>query len=396
MKQKLIMLILLSSLVICSSAYAIGISPSKEVIEFEPNLETEITYHIINNLDVELYVEISVSSQYLPLKDYITLKETSAYIPPQTREPFSYTLKLPSSMTPGSNQGGIKVMSGAPPESAGGTGVVVRSGVIGLVQVNVPYPGYYVIPTVTAEDVEINERSKVTISLANRGKETTTIEGSVNIYDSENTLLSTLSAGSTELGTTETGSLTATWDGTDKAGMYLATAIITYNGETKNTSANFYVGTEQVDIINASATWKNDSIFLEGKGIDQIGIKVKSLWNDPIEDAYAELVVRDLMGNEVYSTKTPTKSLSPWALTTLDAFIDAKRIGAGSYTIDVTVHFGGKTTTKSFKLLVAETIANVEESAEKAGMGGGWVPYVLIAALVLVTGGIIFMFKRIT
>ena len=66
-------LILIIFLLMASSIQAIGLSPARVMLNFEPNLKQEITFTIVNTFNSGITAQISVEGE---LAKYFTFEET--------------------------------------------------------------------------------------------------------------------------------------------------------------------------------------------------------------------------------------------------------------------------------------------------------------------------------
>ena len=150
----LLTLVLITTLSV-TNVNAIGLNPSRLIIDFEPNLEKTVTYNVINNEGKELEVSVYVSGE---LKDYVTLKETKITVAPGEVKPFTVNLKLPSKLDkPGTYDTRVGVVGTVPLTAGGGAQVAARVGVESQLWVRVPYPGKYASIALDAPNVKVGE-----------------------------------------------------------------------------------------------------------------------------------------------------------------------------------------------------------------------------------------------
>ena len=70
--KKLLLIIFLFLFI--QEVYAIGIGPPRITIDFQPNLEQDISYIVINNLDIAVNVQLYVKGD---LNSSVTMEQTS-------------------------------------------------------------------------------------------------------------------------------------------------------------------------------------------------------------------------------------------------------------------------------------------------------------------------------
>lgn len=353
---------------------AIGIGPSRVVLDFEPNMEQALGYQVLNNGDSILYVEMYARGD---LAEYITLHETYAKLDPRTSKGFTYDLKLPSFLEPGTHD----IRIGALESSANiagegdGTAIGARAGVEQQLWIKVPFPGKYVRASLTAPDVSIGHSIDFTIDMESYGTEDVTVFCGIEIFDADNNSVVSLDAGDTFLESKQNAQLTAHWEGTIKAGTYRAVATMEYGGEVSTAEKYFHVGEMKVKIL---------SVETEGPvvpdAINKINVTVQSMWNEKIYGVYVEITVKK--GSTTLSSfRSETIDLKRWDTKTLDLFWGTQGVSEGEYQAEAVVHYADKTAEYPFTL-------DVVSSAPLMLIGLGLLIFVL---LIIVT----FMFLKI-
>ena len=112
---------LLLSLSFLPGVFAIGISPARITMDFEPGLSKTIEYIVFNNENKVLYVEMYKKGD---LSQYITLHQISASLQPGEAKTFTFDLKLPQEIsTPGVHDNRIGAIESAP-EAQGGLSLI--------------------------------------------------------------------------------------------------------------------------------------------------------------------------------------------------------------------------------------------------------------------------------
>jgi len=384
MKLKIFVFSILVFSLICTSAYAVGVAPARETLDFEPNLEKEMTYYVLNKGTSDIWVDVTPEGE---LKEYMELEPLHVRIPAKGFKTFQYTLKLPATLEPGTREGSIKVITSTP--SGEMSGVSARLAVLSQLRIIVPYPGHYVSPIISVKDVAVDEPMDVKLKLDNRGTETSVVGATVKIFDSNENLISTLPGGTISIASRDVEELSLAWEGTAKAGIYTARGLISFHGKTKNDTKAFHVGTKDIEILDSSNTKRNGSIILENGTATELGINIRSIWNEDIKDLHGVIKVIDLGGRTVYTRQTASVNLKSWEIKNINTFIDTRTIGIGKYTLKVTIYFEDQTKTKEFSLRIIEAEA-------ESSITWDWAPY---AALILVFAGFIgimaFMFKKL-
>ena len=179
-----------------------------------------------------------------------------------------------------------------------------------------------------------------------------------------------------------------------KPGKYLAKAILTYSSskETKTLTkeVEVVVGTLLVNIADHSKEVLSESV-------SEITVDVESVWNDPIENVFAELIItKD--GSNIATVKTPSEKINGFEKKTLKGYWNTKGLATGEYDMKIIVHYGGKTTEKDVKINIVEEVtgeAVVEEEKESSEEGMSMLTIIIIVVVIIVILNIIlFVFLK--
>jgi hypothetical protein len=348
-----------------SAALAIGIAPPRVVIDFEPGLEREIPFVVLNNLDAPVGVQLYVKGE---LGSLVTLDTESVSLGPQETREFTALLRLPSRIdTPGMNEirvGALETQANA------GTGTVgAKAGVESQIRIMVPYEGKFLVASLEATDAKAGEEVVFTVRISNPGKEDIAkVSAMIDVYSGTEKAAS-VSTGSTGLAAGSEGQLTAEWV-SGEAGVHMAEAVISYDGETRKAEATFNVGELLVEILGVST-----NEFFQGD-IARILIDIQSSWNEPIEDVYAEVTI----GSAVLESKPIT--LEPMSEDQLEVFWDTGGIQEGEYQGNAVVHYRGETAGKQFTVTVRQR-----------GMVDMWVIMIVIVLALVIAAVYISLFR---
>ena len=344
-------LLLSLSFIFTGNAGAIGVSPSRIIVDFEPNLKKNFTFSSVGHPSKTIGVELYIKGD---LKDYVTiLSETSAVLSPGEIKIFTVELSLPAKIEkPGTHDIRIGAVEVPPDIAESGATVGARAGVEAQLWVKVPYPGKYIEISLDAPDVKLNETVNFVISVSNLGTEDVFVYDPIDIYDPNNIKIATVHTGETEVKTKSIEKLYAQWETKDiEAGIYNAVATVMYDGKSVNTSREFRIGYLWIDII--------DIVFNDTKegDIAKFDVVIKSFWNEKITDIYAELEITDENGKIIDRVKSQSVDLEPWREKTIPVYWDTKGVSVGSYNAKITLYYADKTTYKTVKI---EIIAGFE------------------------------------
>ncbi len=344
--KKIIQVIILCilSLLVLNLVNAIGISPSRVTINFEPNLQETYNYNVINweyPTEIKFYVKGE-------LAEYINLPETTTSLKKNEIKTFNIEINLPSEIEkPGLYDTRIGVVEYT--DSLKGATVGAVTGVESQFVILVPYPGKYITASLEIDNTNVNKETDILINVQNLGQEDLNqVNAQITIYDTNGSIVTKLNSNTISIKSKESGSLSTTWIPTNiGAGQYLAKAIIAFDGESSETERYFQIGDLLMEIMDISPL-----IFNQGE-INKIEIKLKSLWNEKISDIYAELIILD-QNSEIVSVKTETIEVNPWVEKKIYGYLDFEDITEGEYILKTILHFSDKTIEKEVKIQVVK------------------------------------------
>ena len=179
-------------LVSFSFASAIGISPSKLELTFEPNHHEEFIINLINSAGRPLNATLQLGGD---LAQYMKSEDGFFVIPPYQSKAYIITIDFPSVIRkPGEHI--VTVNAVQAPINTGeeirGIGAVIS--IEGKIVIRVPYTGKYAETTLTLQDINEGEQSTATFSIVNYGLDPIqNAMGILQIYDATGALLDSLS-----------------------------------------------------------------------------------------------------------------------------------------------------------------------------------------------------------
>ncbi|MBS3094266.1 hypothetical protein J4474_01240 [Candidatus Pacearchaeota archaeon] len=322
--------------------FALGITPGRVNINFEPGFETQIVYEIIeDNPSKEL--EISVDGE---LADYVKLS-TKKLI---GGGKLIVSIDLPEKIdTPGKNHIFIRAKEAVDPELVATVGTSVTIGA--LITINVPYPGRYLELNLNSKNVNTGEPVDFTLDLTSRGVETIFVQPKIEIMSADK-LIETLDFNSREIKSQEEVKLKKTLDTKGyNPGKYKAIAIVDY-GEIVKAESDFKIGDLSIEIVNYT---KKITIG----DIKPYEIGIESGWNNNIEVVYAQVIILEGL-NPILDFKTETTQLTPWEQKIIKGYFDTSNFTEGIYHSNITlIYYGGERGEVTSKLVELEFVEGI-------------------------------------
>jgi len=357
-------------LLLAASVTALGIRPAKTTVNFEPDLEKNYTFSIVNNEEKDLSLYLSAEGV---LRDYISLPQETINI--SALEPLkevAFSLDLPGALVPGSNLGKITITE-KPGEISP---ISANLQLAHKVYVIAPYPEKYV-------DVDISLRireakSDILTEIRNSGtRNISRLSALIRVLDNGK-IIGKLETEPISLETTKTKQYYLTLNRTLMPnGEYDVYAQIFYDSEEMETSKKILVGEPEIEIINLN------KYFLENE-VNEFKIQLKNNWNKEIRDIYADILVQK-DSQEIYSSKTVSFDLKGRETDVLQTYLDLTSLSAGEADLSITLNYKNKKQEHDYliKTLVPREYNEKRKEIEVVTMPGGKYTYALITIIAI-------------
>ncbi len=335
MNKKYVVVVLL--LLLVNSVWAIGLSPPKHVIDFKPDLEDTITFRVHNTNDNVVYFRVLLEGDS---PNYITLEDELIAMKPRSFEKMKMYIKLPKTLPPGDNALPFKVVEESQGEGTFSVSTAIRSFVV----VDVPYPGEYLKATISASNVRSGEPVPIIVTIENDGTENVAVsKGVVSVTGVD--LLDLIPISFENIPAQQSVTQTVMWDNLDAVvGEYEAKIVADFEGGSTSAVTNFKIGDILVNIFDIVA----ESTYQGWRA--SVDIEVDSMWNEPIENVYAEVNIYDQYA------KSQSETVQPWSKQKLTAYIDTTNLAVGDHKGKAIVYYVNETVSKDFVLTVEKPI----------------------------------------
>ncbi len=337
-------ILVLAVLLTVSSAYAIGVAPSKKVVDFNPGQVISYDLSIVNNghedLEVMVYSRgeftdnLKLSQQVFKLASTDESRTVSVEftIPDRIDIAGPHTIDIVSvGSTP------------APPDQ----GAVVKAdlAVISKLIIDVPYPDKYVEARVHVLDTQVGKPVTIAIPVFNKGKEKISkADVNVQIYDSDGTKVEELSSGSESLDPEEDIKFTVTSEKAYAPGVYTVIVRVNYDGRQIRLETIFTVG--ELEIVIKGLVVDD---FTLGD-VAKFDILLQNMWSTELKNVHAEMRITDADGKEYTDFKTVAVDIPARELRHLEGYWYTKDVMPGPYTATITLFYANKASQKIFEL----------------------------------------------
>ena len=319
------LLILILSLSLVS---AIGVSPPKQIIDFDANEEVTVSYVIVNyggtrgtNILMEAYGS--------PLAKYVSFSQDK-FVMSGNEYQVDVTIDFPSyeELTV---YGKEVIRIKASETTAPGSGAfAVVTAVEPWLVVQIPIPGKYAeIGSFTVGNVNADENSYVSFELLNRGtKPLSGTRAELVVTDFSGARMDRLSFSNLAIPIDSSKKLSdVVPTSTYPPGKYFASLNYYFNDELKpaTKTTEFFVGTTDVQVLNYT-------VDLEEGKINKVSVTLQSLWSSELRSIRASII--DFNN---HSQAMPVIDLGPFEKRVVETYIDVPLLNGSPFFINTSL-----------------------------------------------------------
>lgn len=318
------------------SVNALGITPGRISLNFEPGAEHTVAVKVINSEKKAVDISITAEGE---LSKYVEITETRiSFAENEEEKTITYKLKLPEVFDkPGLKEGKL-VISQLPKNINGELVIGALVSVVSQLKVQVPYPDKYAEADFTVQ-AEKN-LAKLHIVVKNLGeKKLENVKGTITITKDG----IDISKKETNLGSTETyGKLEMLdiWYGDD--GDYNAIATVNYDGKLIGFEREFSIGT----LVNALGIAADK--FTLGE-IIELGVLIENGHSNNVK-VNAKLLLKDEFGNIVADIESNALDLNSKKQNTAKLYWNTKDLAIGTYIGSLILNYNGKIVEKPVRI----------------------------------------------
>ncbi len=390
MKIRSFFLVLLVFIVLLNNVSALGITPARTTINFEPGLEQTISFSVVNSehKDIELVVyaqgELNQSISLTTNSFKMSSSEESKQL--------SYSFKLPSSLTPGLHVGEIVVLQ--LPDKSGNSEAYIGAALAVITQlyVQVPYPGKYAESKLNIVDSDSNGDVTFVMPVYSRGElDLVSVKANFDIYNKLNEKVASFNTPEISIKSQEKKELVYKWKADVPVGTYLAKGTLIYDGETMPLEGQFNVGSQDLELQQITV-----NNFKLGE-IAKIEMLVENKWSEQISGVYSETQVFNEKGEVMADFNSPNYDIPPLEKKVMVSYWDTGGVKQGTYETKVILKYAAKSSEKNLQLKVSSDKIEiiglgyvVSESA--SGGNSSLVTVLVIAVVVLVLINLLWFF----
>jgi len=361
---------------------AIGISPGRTVLHFEPGQKHTINFHVINNERKDMDVLLMVGDS--ELKSIVSLSDSAvSFSEEEESKEFSYGVKMPGSIDkPGDHE--ILIIAQEVSKKDEKKTVGATAAVASLLKIRVPYPGKYAEAKLDVSEAKSGENVTFVVSVRNLGKEDIKLaKATIDIFDPNNKKVASLTTKEKSVKVKDKIELVVRWEADVDLGRYNAVAKVVYDGKTIRTEKSFTVGNIFIDILKIVV---ND--FQLGD-IAKFNFFVENKWNELIKSVIPQIVIIDKEGEEVSSEKGAGVDVDALSRAELVTYWDTKYgVEEGVYDGKAILYYEDKITEKQLKTdirLNSMTVSFLGETGMVVGEGGIGRKSIFVVLIIILT-----------
>ena len=341
------LMFLLIGIFMISSVCALGVTPARTTLDFEPGLSRSVGFQILNSGNEDMKVVFSAQGE---LAEYISLNVAEASISAaEGSKAFNYNLNLPSELTPGLHTGEVFAMQLPSGPTSEGSQILATLAVVTQVYVYVPYPGKYANAKMYVYGANVGGDVKFVIPVISAGEfDLTSVRANVDIYNKLGEKVDSFNTESISVPSGARRELAHKWKADVPIGDYLAKASLIYDDGTLNFEEAFSVGSEELELQEISVRG-----FTLGE-IAKLEMLVENKWSEPISDAHVATKIMNDRGDIVSSFESATYDVDPLSKKVFVSYWDTAGVRVGTYETEVSINYGDKSSKKSLQFDVEE------------------------------------------
>ncbi len=394
------------------SVHALGISPARRVFKIEQG-DSSGSIKILNdeNKDIRLLIYAKGENS-----ENIIFDETVISISKdESSKVINYELNMPDSSKAGTLKTDIVVLE-LPEGSDSEDNVVVvnneaiivqdkktqtistTNAIVSQVFIEVPYPGKYLDAQLFVNSANKGETATFTISAFSRGSEKlNTVEATIIIKGPTNEEIARINSNKISMEPGENGKVVANWLINTFPGLYAVDVIVKFDDQQITLRDTFMVGDMSLRVKDVMI-----DKFKLGQ-IAKVDVIAESVWNEEIQNVYAELEVLDQSGAGIINVQTGFGSIPPMGTTILSGYWDTEGMSIGNYDINIKLFFNNKISEKLFQAVLNADNIQISDSASLSGQvistntgGNSTLTLLIIAVIILIIVNItwLFYFKK--
>lgn len=377
-------IVFLIGIFLVAGVSALGVTPARTTLNFEPGLQSTISFSIINSEHKDMNLVIYAQGS---LNNSISLKENSITMSAgEESRQMSYDVSLPNQLPPGLNIGEVVILQLPGKSGASEAYVGAALAVVTQLYVYIPYPGQYAEAALNVINAEQGGDAILIIPVINRGKEDlSSVKANIDIYNKLNEKVASFNTVEIELLSGERTELVHKWKADVPVGSYRAVVTLIYgNNPPKiiNLEKQFNVGTPDLELqqIEVKDFYLGD--------IAKFEMLIENKWSEQISNAYAQTQIFDKEGGIMADFKSAQQDIPALSKIMMVSYWDTAGVREGTYETKIFLRYGEKSSQKNLKVKVSQNSIEIIGlgyviSSEKPKPGSSNLVFILIIVIVV-------------
>ena len=377
-----------------SSISALGVTPGRQIIDYEPGSVKEVSFKILNSDNEDLNLIVSSRGD---LKSDIRLNEKEISISSdEASKEVSYTINMSKGMKPGQHTGEVMILQIPEEREEQGAYVGASLAVITQIRFHVPYPGRYAEAELGVSSGGKGEEVKFYLPITNRGKfDLVNVRAVLDIYNPLNEKIESIQTPGIDLASGKSNELKTEWLADVNPGKYKVIANIIYgqeNGDTIELEETFNIGDQTLQLQSIEV-----NNFNLGE-IAKIEMLVENKWSEDAKDAY--ILTEIFSDNELMSQfKSASQDVPSLSKSVLTAYWDTAGVSQGTYDTKVHIKHNKESQEENIKLEVKEHEINAIGlgyviSERESSSDNSLIIILVVLVIILMIVNIWFLFLR--
>ncbi|MAH46316.1 hypothetical protein CMI37_10825 [Candidatus Pacearchaeota archaeon] len=383
-------MILLIGIMLVANVSALGITPARTTIDFEPGFQREVGFSVLNSEGKDMSIVVYVQGE---LNASIGVSENTFQMSAsEESRQLSYNVNLPAKLSPGLHIGEVVVMQLPGKSGTSEAFIGAALAVVTQLYVQVPYPGKYAEATLNIINANQGDEVVFVIPVLSRGEfDLVSVKANVDIYNKMGEKVDSFNTNEISVDSGARREIVYKWEADVPVGAYRALATLIYDGEVVQLEGGFNVGSEVLDLQGIDVR-----DFSLGD-IAKLEMLVENKWSEPIRGAYTQTEVYNKDGEVSADFKSPEYIIPALSKEVMISYWDTSGVKAGTYDTRVYLKYGDVSIPNDLKLKVEQNKIGIIGlgyviSADSEGGGNTLVVVLVIGIVTLVLINLLWFF----
>tara|TARA_Y100000034_G_scaffold131386_1_gene191995 strand:- start:2954 stop:4162 length:1209 start_codon:yes stop_codon:yes gene_type:complete len=383
---------LLIAIMLVANVSALGVTPARTTVDFEPGLKRSVVFSVINSERRDVDIVIAVQGE---LKNNILLQSAQSFSMTSAEESrqVAYDLSLPATMKPGLHTGEVVILQ--LPDEIGTSEAFIGAAlaVVTQVYVYVPYPGKYAEASMNIINANAGEDVTFIIPVVSRGEfDLVSVKANIDIYNKVGEKIDSFNTNEISVPSSKRREIVHKWKSDVFPGIYRAVATLIYDGETIQLEKVFNIGNQELELQQIEV---ND--FSLGE-IAKMEMLVENKWSEPIQGAFARTNIYNDRGELMADFKSPSYDIPALTKKVLVSYWDTAGVRTGTYNSKIFLKYADKSVQTDLQLKVEQNrieiigLGYVISEDSRGGSGNTLMIVLVIGIVVLILVNLLWFF----